>query len=135
MVDMKEVTDGTVLYHGTDCDDFDEASDSLNGPAWLSTSMSVARHFASRSGGWGGRKRIVVYQLVGDLDLYEILTKRDIDELADEHNLVMVGVEGVCESVEASGIPGWIVPTNYPDGDDILIADTSRLEYIETLDC
>jgi len=135
MVAMTTLKSGTVLYHGTDCDDFEEADDALHGPAWLTTSLSVARHFATRSGGWGGRKRIVSYRLVEDLELYEIRTKGDIDELADEHDLVMVGVEGMRESVEASGIPGWIVPTNYPDGDDILISDTSRLEYIDTADC
>lgn len=33
---------GTKLYHGTDCDDFDESVESLSGPAWLSSSEMVA---------------------------------------------------------------------------------------------
>ncbi len=135
MVEKTTIKRGTVLYHGTDCDDFVEADDSLNGPAWLSSSKDVARHFATRSNGWGGHRRIVAYRLPGDIALYEILSDHDLQALSDEHQLGFSGVEDMRDSVEASGIPGWCIPYNYPDGDDILIVDTSGLEYIETVAC
>lgn len=124
---------GTLLYHGTDCDDFEEKADSLDGPAWLTSSRSVAERFASRSGGWGGQKRVLVYRLTEDVELPEILSSRGMQELADEHNLDLNGVEAMRESVANAQLPGWIIPNNYPDGDDILLVNSGSLDYVETL--
>lgn len=123
---------GTMLFHGTDSDDFDEECDSLRGPAWVSSSFEVAARFASRSGGWGGVKRVVAYGLMEDVMLHQIGSARQMQEFAEEHGLDLCGVEEMRDSVEASGIPGWVIPNNYPDGDDILIVDTSVLDYVET---
>lgn len=129
---MKCIKAGTLLYHGTDCNDFDEASDPLNGPAWLSSSLAVATHFASRSGGWGGVKCVAVYRLTEDVELHHVTSARQMQALAEEHGLELCGVEEMRESVEASGIPGWVIPKNYPNGDDILIANTRALDYVRT---
>lgn len=123
---------GTVLFHGTDCDDFDESVDSLDGPAWLSTSRSVAEHFVNNRSGWGGRKRIVSYTLDADLQLPEISSAREMAAFAEEHALDLSGVEGIRESVQAAGLAGWVIPNNYPDGDDILIVETNLLTYRES---
>jgi hypothetical protein len=121
---------GTVLFHGTDNDDFDESNDRLEGPAWVSTSKSVAAHFASRSGGWGGVKRVISYTLADALSLPEITSRADMLELSEEHDICLGGAEEIRESFQASELPGWIIPNNYPDGDDILIVDTSLLDYV-----
>lgn len=125
---------GTKLYHGTDCDDFDESVESLSGPAWLSSSEMVAKHFATRSGGWGGVKRVIEYRLAEDIEVFNILGKSDMRELAEAHGIDLCGVEAMRESVEASGIPGWVIPYNYPNGDDILLAHPDcLLEYVRTM--
>lgn len=124
---------GTVLYHGTDCDEFDETADYLSGPAWVTSSLTVARRFASRSGGWGGQKRIVQYVLSEVVELPEIFTPREMAAFVEEHSLDMCGVESMRDSVERAGLPGWILPYNYPDGDDILLVATHILDYQATL--
>ncbi|MBK3779900.1 hypothetical protein G3A43_06505 [Paraburkholderia aspalathi] len=132
-MNMATLKAGTVLYHGTDCDDFEEEFEGLNGPAWLSSSFDVASYFASRQGGWGGAKRIITYRLTEDVTLYEITSERAKLALADEFDLDFSGVEGMRDSVEQAGIPGWVVPGNFEQGDDILLVDTSVLDFIQTV--
>lgn len=132
---MITIKAGTILYHGTDCDDFDEEFDRLTGPAWLSSSKEVARHFATRSGGWGGTKRLIAYKLTEDVRLPEITSSRQMQMFAEEHGICLLGVEEMRESVEQAGIPGWVIPNNYPDGDDILLVSTGALDYQETELC
>lgn len=129
---MKILPKGSVLFHGTDAE-FDEAEEGLDGPAWFSTSHSVAGYFARRSGR-GGIKRVIAFSLEEDLALHEIYSAREMQAFADEHNLCLLGVEDMRESIEASGIPGWRIPSNYPDGDDIVIASThlDSLTYLKT---
>lgn len=132
---MTTITAGTLLYHGTDCDDLDEENDPLQGPAWLSSSKDVADYFAKRHGGWGGKRRIITYRLFEDVRLYEILSQADMQMLADEFQISLCGVEEMRESVDDSGIPGWVIPNNYPSGDDILLSDVSVLEYVKSEFC
>ena len=123
---------GTTLYHGTDNPDFDDEGSNPHGYSWFSTSRAVAERFARRSGGWGGNKRVIRYYLTADVALHEIGSRTARDEFAEEHNINFSGVEEMRESAEAAGIPGWIIPSNYPDGDDILLGDTSLLDHAET---
>jgi hypothetical protein len=124
---------GTVLFHGTDTDDFEERSQTLDGPSWLSSSRSVANHFAVNRAGAGGLKRIISYRLVRDIALFEITSSRGLQSFAQEHDFSPSSSESIREGVAAAGLPGWIIPNNYPDGDDILITDPgSILEYQET---
>lgn len=126
---------GMQLFHGTDNDDFEEAEDRLNGPAWLSDSKAVAQYFATRSGGWGGTKRIITYTLAEDVKLHHIRSGREMLNFSEEHNIDTGGVEEMRESVEDAGIPGWVISSNYPEGDDILIVDTGVLDYVQTELC
>lgn len=126
---------GTLLYHGTDQSNFDEQSDGLEGPAWLSNSVSVARFFATRNAGGGGPTRIITYRLTADLKLHEIHTRDELETLAEEFGIDLEGTEAIRDSVYASGIPGWVIVGNYPEGDDILIANTSALEYVVSTAC
>lgn len=132
---MATIKAGTILYHGTDCDDFEEGVDDLEGPSWLSSSKDVARHFATRDGGWGGTKRIIAYELTEDVLLPEITSSSQLQTFAKEHDLCLLGVEEIRKSIEQAGIPGWIIPNNYPEGDDILLADTRVLRYQKTELC
>jgi hypothetical protein len=123
---------GTTLYHGTDNDELEDDSTRLNPYSWFSTSRSVAERFAKRSGGWGGPKRVIEYCVIGEIDIHEITSARQMQQFAEEHNIDLGSAEEIRDSAEASGIPGWIIPSNYPDGDDILLADTSLMDYVGT---
>lgn len=125
------IKEGSVLHHGTSAD-FDERTTELEGPAWFSSSPSVARVFALRRSGADGSPRILRYRVTQDVELPEILSAADLEELAEEHNLSVYGPEEIRESIRMSGLPGWIIPYNYPDGDDILLVDTSILEFIDS---
>lgn len=124
---------GTVLYHGTAEPDFDESDDGLDGPAWLSDSPLVAERFARRNAsGSASRPRVLSYTLEVDVELHLIRSTVDIEMLAEEHGISFDGVEEMRDSVSDSGIPGWVIPNNYPEGADILIADTGVLRYVQT---
>lgn len=123
---------GTTLFHGTSAD-FDESSSDLEGPAWLSSSQSVANHFAQRFGSGPSVARIVAYRLTDDIELPEICSSREMQEFAEEHDIDLCGVHSMRESMQDSGQPGWVIPFNYPDGNDILIVNTGILEYVETI--
>ena len=119
---------GTILYHGTDNDDFDEAADGLDGPAWLSQGLQVAQRFAARNS-WGGQKRVIAYRLTEDVTLPAIYSREEMEELAEEHNIDLSGTEAIRDSFANSSLPGWVIPHNYPEGDDILLQFTNALEY------
>lgn len=122
---------GTLVYHGTDSTDFDECDDDLEGPGWVSQARSVAARFAQR--GRQPSARVVVFRLLEAVTLPRIDSPRAMQAFAEEHDLQLNGVEEIRDSVERAGLPGWILPSNYPDGDDILLVDTRVLEYVETL--
>ena len=130
-VQTQTLPPGTLLYHGTACNDFDETQEQLYGPAWVSDSESVARVFAGRNGG-DGPPRVVVYRLVEPVVLPLITSSRDIEQLADVFGLSLAGVEEMRSSVEQANLPGWWIPSNYPDGADILLTSTGSLEYVGT---
>jgi len=125
------LTTGTILYHGTDAD-FDEENEDLCGPAWLSNSANVAKHFAARKSGWGGIKRIISYRLCEPVALVEIGSKTELADFADQHGLSLYSCEDIRDSVATSALPGWIIPFNYPEGADILMADTRVLRHVRT---
>lgn len=130
---MTTIKAGTVLLHGTNSVDFDERYESLRGPSWLTNSRTVAEYFARRSVEEGATPRILSFRVTEDLELHEIRSPRAMQDFAEEHGISLTGVEDMRDTVETSGIPGWVIPNNYPDGDDILIADAGSLEHFETL--
>lgn len=127
---MTTLKAGTVLYHGTAMSEFEEADDHLDGPAWLTDSEVVAELFARRNAtGGDSMPRVLTYTLEVDVDLHLI---RGLDELSEEHGISFGGVEEMRDSVTDAGIPGWVIPSNYPEGADILLADTGALRYEST---
>lgn len=125
------IAPGTLLFHGTDSDEFDEANDSLNGPAWLSDSDAVAKRFAQRAG-WGGRARILVYRVAEPIELPLVTSQNDIVALSEEFALDLADIETMRDSVQCSGLPGWWIPHNYPEGGDLLLTHTDALEFVES---
>ena len=130
-MEMLTLAKGTTLYHGT-CASFDESVECLEGPAWVSRSLCVARYFAQRSGACKRLCRIVTYQLTADVSLVLLDSVGARCALEQEHGIDFSGVFEMKESLLDSGISGWCAPYNYPDGDDIVLTCTSILEYIAT---
>lgn len=128
---MHTLKAGTTLYHGTDNHNFEEDSSSLDAYSWVSTSRTVAEWFATRES-WGGPKRVIEYRLSEDLSLPEITSSREMQLFAEEHSIDLGSTEDIRDSARAAGISGWIIPSNYQDGDDIFIAGAHMLEYVGT---
>ena len=124
---------GTRFYHGTSSPVFEDTPD---GPAWFSTAPSVADWFVTYHewGDDGGPKRILTYEVIDEPKLFVIATRDDMDDLAIMHGYpVPADTESVIEAVRAAGYDGWIIPDNYPDGDDIMLLEPSEwLAQIET---
>lgn len=131
-MEYQKLPKGTFVYHGTDNDDFDDEYDPLDGPAWVTTSESVAQNFVRNRSNWGGTKRIIKYRLAEDVYLPLIQSRYEMTELAEEHGICLDGVEEIRDSIMMSELSGWWIPNNYPDGDDILLKDTSLLDHVST---
>ena len=115
---------GTLLYHGTG---WSFAPEEIYGPAWFSRSVEVAWHFAMRSG--GPEPRVMAYLLTREVELPLINGPRDFDAFCDEHDIHPYSAEDMAAGVRRAGLPGWLVPDNYPDGDDILLVDLSTITF------
>ena len=128
---------GQELYHGTSSEErFEENEDNYGtptGPAWFSESRQVAHEFAGHRE--GDDPRIITYRVINVPNLFlieEIDDLRKIVEFGDEWWEDM-GVDEVAEAVLDAGYDGWVMPTNYPTGADIMIGEPEDfLEYVET---
>ena len=109
---------GTKLYHGSP--DYLQLEDVPDGPAWFSTSPAVARAFSSRR-----PSRVFEYEVVEEITgLLLVSSQEDFVLLFGEGEFEEIAAEGNLELAEAvinKGFGGWIVPQNYPEGDDILL--------------
>jgi hypothetical protein len=118
---------GTVLYHGT-AQEFPGMDLSL--PAWFSTSRSVAEHFQSWHGEDEGKHRLLMFRATRPIRLPRIDGREDLERMEDMFGLqTSYGAEDIVDSLSQSGLPGWVIPHNYPDGDDILLAETDSIEF------
>lgn len=119
---------GTILYHGTS-QQF-PASD-ISTPAWFTTSESVADHFKDWHGGEEA-SRVLVYKVIKPIRLPQIDGKEDLDKLFHMFGAggEFYGAEDMVDFISDSGLPGWYIPHNYPDGDDILLVDSGNLEAL-----
>jgi len=122
---------GTLVYHGTAVPvDFEELDD----PAWVSTSKSVADQFK----GWHGddNPRVLTYRTRQDLNLTLIQSPEDLNELVLDLGLDPdpLDVDDLrYEFCASTNTDGWIIPNNYPDGDDILLCRASWvLDFVES---
>lgn len=112
--------EGTVVYHGTSSKEDFKIPD-MTGFAWVSTSRSVAEYFAKSRR--GPRPRVLVFHLYKDVELFLVSSAQDFDELAEEEGEgeAPSGPDELAQMVCDAGYDGWIIPTNYPDGDDVLL--------------
>ncbi len=131
---------GTPLYHGTSDAEFDPVSDGIEAGFWVSDSEQVARRFAQNLGatlprrGSGDPPVVHVFVLTRDVALPSISSASAMRAFSEDHDLDRSGVEGIRESMTAAGLPGWIIPSNYPEGADILLMDADEvLSYSHTL--
>jgi hypothetical protein len=123
---------GTIVYHGTSARGFE----TLEGPAWVTTSISVADVFVWRY--TGPSPRVLMFQTTKPVKLMLIESQRDLFDA-----IIETGADPVSEMSEiaeafadhfGTTYDGWIIPDNYPDGDDILLVDPgSVLEPIGVL--
>ena len=118
---------GTVLYHGTSIKD--RFYDPI-GPFWVSDSEEVASVFAKKDRSGGGKPRIYVFELAGDIELLWWESKADIEawfeERGDEESADMSPQE-LADAVCNEGYDGWIIPHNYTVGGDIMICEPSSV--------
>jgi GNAT superfamily N-acetyltransferase len=120
---------GTILYHGT-AEAFPASQ--LETPAWFSTSRSVAEHFQSWHGGDEGKFRLLEFKVIKPIRLPRIDGKEDLDRLEEMFGLESsYGVEQILDTLPQSGLQGWIIPHNYPDGDDIMLADSYSIAFVK----
>lgn len=122
---------GTRLYHGT-AGDFDERSERLIPPAWLSEVAAVARNFAD----WRGKTnvRLIEYRVTEPIRLVVLPDKETMWEIGEEFGVDSGDVEELADWVSRQGYDGWIVPDNYPveGGSDIMIWAVDRLRHVST---
>lgn len=120
---LRTIPAGTILFHGTDDDEFDPAD--IKGPAWFSNDNDVAAHFVN-----GGR--LLAYRTKVDIKLPVIKNASEMEDFAEKFNIDRMSSEDVRDTARRSGIAGWIIPDNYEPGDDILICDLSDLEPMKS---
>lgn len=125
----KTLPKGTVVYHGTQ-QPFRESQEDLNAPFWVSTSEGVARHFVTYNGAETPQPRIIKYRLNQKVKLLKIEGSREMEHLLEEHCTDCH--RELAEILLEKGEDGWIIPTNYVDGDDIMLTDPGCLEYLGT---
>lgn len=117
---------GETLYHGTGSTETFELP-TWTGFAWFSTSRSVADRFAKASAaGTGAEPRLLEYRVVEDVELLEFLDARDIERFLDELGLEADSAHDLAEIACDQGYAGWVIPQNYPDGDDVLLCDPDQ---------
>ena len=116
----------TTLYHGTRAS-FNEAEEDLQGPAWVSDTLAVAKRFA------GEQSRVIEYRLGSPVTVWKIESAQDLSRLAAKYGLDPDEVDHyeLAETVDG----GWIIPKNYQGpaaGADILLSDPTVLTYVQT---
>lgn len=107
---------GEILYHGTSSK---ENFDIPDGPAWFSRSEGVAKNFAGYHSGSFPRinKYLVIRQIPRLLTIFQ---KKDFENALGEDYPTWESND-LAQSVCEAGYNGWVIPNNYPNGDDIML--------------
>lgn len=111
---------GHILYHGTN-EIFDD--EDLIFPAWFSSSREVASHFA-RSG------RIYSYEVEAPITIPTISDRNEMKVFCEMFDIDRSSVEDIRDSMSKARLPGWIIPNNYQNGDDILLIHPHNLRLM-----
>lgn len=116
---------GTIVYHGTSSEDEFE---NLNGPAWVSNSVDVAKEFIGWTGS-EGRERILRFSVKKSVRLLVINSTEEIQELGEYLGIGrnFTSFE-LAEGIANAGYDGWIIPENYGyDAADILLVEPMEI--------
>lgn len=124
-----KVKKGEPVFHGTASDTI---FTSLKGPAWVAKARDVAEHFARIRGGrssskhGGGCNRILEFKAIKDLKLILIRGRKDWFKLLDflgEDQQYYSPSSTAYKALDrlSQKYDGWIIPTNYVNGDDLLL--------------
>lgn len=130
MSEMK-LTAGTLLYHGTDRPDADEASVTGRHAFWLAATQELAQNQALRNR--TGSPRVFVFRLKRDLTLPAVRTPDDVKALLKQYELRVTEDELLQASAVAANLPGWAYPDANPLGAFVKLFDTSMLEFVESV--
>ena len=122
---------GTLVYHGTDRSNADEASVLGRHAFWLAATLELAQTQALRNR--SGSPRVFVYRLKRDLVLPSVRTPADVEALLKEYELRVTEDELLQASAMTANLAGWAYPDANPLGAFIKLFDTSMLEYVETI--
>ena len=134
---------GTYLYHGLTAEYIDP--DDFEAPLWVSTAQEVAEWF--RSGRTDHLKQykeyssdeidLYLFKTTQDIDLWAIYSRNELDDFSNYFDVYVAGnrydIEEVTDVLLNLGFDGWYIPNNYSNGDDILLADISTLDFIEEI--
>jgi hypothetical protein len=129
---------GTTVYHGTS-NAF--APHHLDTPCWVSTAFDVAEHFSD----WHGNdpdtdedeseenqgKRIIEFKTNRMLRLLYVEGKHTFDDIGDTYGFSMDDPEEMAEAVCRLGYDGWYIESNYLEGDDTMLSDSSVLSFVK----
>lgn len=108
---------GTPLYHGTN-EDFD----TLDFPAWFSTSYQVAKHFG---------EIVWEFNVSNPIELPKIVSRQEMSKFQEVFNMdEFYGTEDMIEQMKKTNLPGWIIPNNYNPGDDILLMNDNNVSKV-----
>lgn len=114
---------GTRLYHGTQAEDTFGVP---TGAAWFSNDREVAQHFADWKNEFGGRPRVKSYRVARAASLVRFADRDDLEKWFERRGARPGDSEGMAYDVCRAGYDGWIVPDNYPTGDDIMLCSPEQ---------
>jgi hypothetical protein len=108
-------------------------------PCWVSTSYTVAERFVDfHRHETKGRRRVIQYEITRPLTLLKITGRHSLNDLEEYYGVETRDpyqmAEDVCRLRDKNGnrFDGWIIPNNYPDGDDIMLAESNVLSHVKT---
>jgi len=118
------IAKGLDLYHGTNSETIFEFPEM---PAWFSSSFSVAQYFANfhvqegkpRIHLFRVEKKIPKLLLIDSKVEWDDLMEKMVEELGEHSEDPRDLGRFICRK----GYNGWIIPNNYPDGDDIMLCE------------
>lgn len=116
------IAKGTELYHGTNSETIFEFPEP---PAWFTTSWEVAKYF-SEYHSQEGKPRIHLFRAQRRIQKILLIEqteewKRLMEEMKEETGDPSEDPRDLARRLCQQGLNGWIIPDNYPNGDDIML--------------
>ena len=93
----------------------------------------MAEHFEA----WHGEENnhTLEYEVIKPIRLPRLDSREDLDALGEKFQLESLmnggGAEEMAYDMQSSVLPGWIIPNNYPDGDDIMLVSGDFIQPVD----